>query len=189
MNKIIRLLSFTALILALNILNCSYADNFDPRWSINFAVEPTAPVLPSDVSSPNSDITHITRLSCSLPQMTEQQCQQIADSGGIFEILIDSNRDGVFERMSTGVAKLKAGGYAKVLIIEDNLTQRVEQVLIVESEIPGFSALYFDRGVVMWGMCLSCDVLADIVWRKGIYEMEWSMKSETELSHEVVVSK
>lgn len=189
MNKIIRPLSFTALILAFNILNCSYADNLDPRWSINFAVEPTAPVLPSDVSNPNSDISHITRLSCTQPQMTEQQCQQIADSGGSLSILIDSNRDGVFERMSTGVAKLKAGGYAKVLIIEDNLTQRVEQVLMVESEIPGFSALYFDQGIVMWGMCLSCDVLADIVWRKGNYGMEWSINSGAELSHEVVVSK
>lgn len=188
MSKIIRLLSFSALFSVLNIINCSYADDFDPSWSTNFSVEPTTPIASPEISSLNAEISHITRLSCHQSQMTEQQCQQIADSGGLFDLLIDSNRDGILERMSTGVAKLKAGGYAKVLIIEDNLTQRADQVLIIESEIPGFSALYFDHGVVMWGMCLSCDVLADIVWKNGAYEAQWLMNSATELSHKVLVS-
>jgi hypothetical protein len=40
---------------------------------------------------------------------------------------------------------------------------------MIDSAMLGFSALYFQQGIVMWGMCLSCDVLADIVWHQDAY--------------------
>lgn len=181
--------ALTALLSVFSLTHSAYGDEFDPSWSLDFSVEPQQSLLlPSSSSKLNAEISHITRLSCQQPILTAQQCQQIADLGGLLEILIDGNRDGLLERWSIGVARLKAGGYAKVLIIEDDISHKVIQTLVIESETPGFSALYVQQGAVMWGMCLSCDVLANIVWGDGAYKVDWLPHRDTGLKNEVIVN-
>ncbi|MEH6449147.1 MAG: hypothetical protein V7765_10790 [Oleispira sp.] len=184
-----QIIALTALFSVLSLTPRAYGDEFDPSWSLDFSVEPQESLLlPSSLTKLNAEISHITRLSCQQPILTAQQCQQIADLGGLLEILIDGNRDGSLERWSIGVARLKAGGYAKVLIIEDAISHSVIQTLVIESETPGFSALYVQQGTVMWGMCLSCDVLADIVWGDGGYKVDWLPNRDAELKNEVIVN-
>jgi hypothetical protein len=68
---------------------------------------------------------------------------------------------------------LRNGEYAKVLLIQNDLTDKVLQLMIIDSATPGFFALYFQPGIVMWGMYLSCEVLADIAWQQDVYQVVW----------------
>lgn len=154
------------------------ADSFNYGWSLEFSVEPSDTHIEGQaISDLNDELTHITLINCENGSLNSQQCQQVADSGGQFEMLVDANQDGEFERWSIGVGKLRNGNYAKVLIIQDDTSGAFSQLLLVDSETPGFSALYFQQGIVMWGMCLSCDVLADIVWQQNTYQVSWNMNS------------
>ena len=102
-------------------------------------------------------------------------------------MLVDGNQDGRFERWSIAVGKLRTGGYAKVLLVQDDSSGEVLQLMLVDSATPGFSALYFQQGVIMWGMCLSCDVLADIVWQEDRYQVSWVPNQYRSWNDEVLV--
>lgn len=164
------------LCLLLNVISSAQvqAEGFDPSWSLDYAVEPSQkqvsgmPLLQLD-----AELSHIEFINCEHQSLTHERCSQIADLGGELEMKLDMNQDGRFEVLRIAVAKLQSGAYAKVLVIQDEMTQKVIQTLLVESETPGFSALYFQEGQVMWGMCLSCDVLADVKWHKGKYHLSW----------------
>ncbi len=165
------------LILALD--SQALAETFDPSWSLDFTVEPIATHIAGEpvanLTNPGSDLelTHIATINCQQDVLSWQQCQQIERSGGLLEMYVDGNQDGKYERWSIAVGKTKAGKYAKLLLIQDTLTEQVLQVLHIESDVPGFSALYFHQGEVLWGMCLNCDVLADVVWDQNKYQVRW----------------
>jgi hypothetical protein len=150
------------------------AETFDPSWSLDFAIEPKETSISGQaVSELNDELTHVSIINCENGSLNQQQCQQIADSGGQLDMLVDGNQDGEFERWGIAVGKLRNGEYAKVLLVQDDRSGKVLQLLLVESATPGFSALYFQQGVIMWGMCLSCDVVADIVWQQDAYQVSW----------------
>lgn len=152
----------------------TYGDDFNSGWSLDYVVEPSQ-VSISGVSliEIDSELTHIEFINCQHQSLSIEQCNQIDELGGELELSLDMNGDGQAEIWRIAVAKLMSGDYAKVLVIQDANTSKVIQTLIVESYEPGFSALYFHRGKVMWGMCLSCDVLADIEWKDGSYHILW----------------
>jgi hypothetical protein len=164
------------------------AETFDPSWSLDFAIEPSATSISGqNISDLHDELTHIAIISCENGALNQQQCQQIADSGGQLDMLIDGNQDGEFERWNIAVGKLRNGEYAKVLLVQNDRSDEVLQLLLVESESPGFSALYFQQGVIMGGMCLSCDVLADIVWQQDAYQVSWLMNQSQSWADEILV--
>lgn len=161
---------------------------FDPSWSLDFALEPReASISGQAISALNDELTHIALINCENGSLNQQQCQQVADSGGLLEMLVDGNQDGQFERWSIGVGKMRKGGYAKVLLVQDDISGEVLQLLLVESVNPGFSALYFQQGIIMWGMCLNCDVVADIVWQQDAYQVSWLPSQARSWNDEVLV--
>lgn len=160
---------------------------FDPSWSLDYAIEPTEISISGQaISVLHDELTHVAMINCENGALNQQQCQQVADSGGVLDMLVDGNHDGIFERWSIAVGRMRTGGYAKVLLVQDDNTGEVLQALLVESVIPGFSALYFQQGVIMWGMCLSCDVVADIIWHQGTYQVSWLPKHNSSWSDEVL---
>jgi hypothetical protein len=164
------------------------AETFDPSWSLEFAVEPKETSISGQkISELHDELTHIAIISCENSALNQQQCQQVADSGGQLNMLVDGNHDGEFERWSIAVGKLRNGEYAKVLLVQNDRSNEVLQLLLVESESPGFSALYFQQGIIMWGMCLSCDVLADIVWQQDAYQVSWLMDQSPSWADEILV--
>ena len=164
------------------------AEVFDPSWSLDFAVEPKATsIAGQNIADLHDELTHIAVINCNNGALNQQQCQQIADSGGQLEMLVDGNQDGEFERWSIAVGKLRNGEYAKVVLVQNDHSDEVLQLLIVESENPGFSALYFQQGVIMWGMCLSCDVVADIIWQQNAYQVSWLPSQHRAWNYEVLV--
>jgi len=147
---------------------------FDPSWSLDFALEPKqTSIAGQKVSELNDELTHIALVNCENGSLSQQQCQQVADSGGHMDLLVDGNQDGRYERWSIAVGKLKNGEYAKVLLVQDDSSSEVQQLMLIDSATPGFSALFFQQGFIMWGLCLSCDVLADIVWQQDGYQVSW----------------
>lgn len=161
---------------------------FDPSWSLDFAIEPRETSISGQaISALNDELTHIALINCENGSLNQQQCQQVADSGGLLEMLVDGNQDGQFERWSIGVGKMRNGGYAKVLLVQDDISGEVLQLLLVESVNPGFSALYFQQGIIMWGMCLNCDVVADIVWQQDAYQVSWLPNQARSWNDEVLV--
>jgi hypothetical protein len=173
-NPLHALRSFGALLLVGMSVSVS-AQDFNYGWSLDFAVEPSETHIAGQaITDLNDELTHIALINCENGSLNSQQCQQVADSGGQFEMLVDANQDGEFERWSIGVGKLRNGEYAKVLLIQNDTNGEFSQLLLVDSATPGFSALYFQQGIVMWGMCLSCDVLADIVWQQNTYQVSWN---------------
>tara|TARA_Y100000782_G_scaffold84393_1_gene91434 strand:- start:693 stop:1283 length:591 start_codon:yes stop_codon:yes gene_type:complete len=173
-NPLHALRSFGVLLLVGMSVSVS-AEDFNYGWSLDFAVEPSETHIAGQaIADLNDELTHIALINCENGSLNSQQCQQVADSGGQFEMLVDANQDGEFERWSIGVGKLRNGEYAKVLLIQNDASGEFTQLLLVDSATPGFSALYFQQGIVMWGMCLSCDVLADIVWQQNTYQVSWN---------------
>lgn len=173
-NPLHALRSFGALLLIGMSVSAS-AEDYNPGWSLDFSVEPTEThIVGQRIIDLNDELTHIALINCENGSLNSQQCQQVADSGGQFQMLVDANQDGEFERWSIGVGKLRNGEYAKVLLIQNDASGEFSQLLLVDSATPGFSALYFQQGIVMWGMCLSCDVLADIVWQQNTYQVSWN---------------
>ena len=185
------LLPLQIMLLALIGMSASLAASaatFDPSWSLDFAIEPAeTTVSGQEISALHDELTHITIINCQNGSLTQQQCQQVADSAGQLEMLVDANQDGEFERWSIAVGKLRNGDYAKVLLVQNDRSGEVLQLLLVDSEAPGFSALYFQQGIVMWGMCLSCDVLADIVWQHDQYQVSWLPTQYSAWSDDVLV--
>jgi hypothetical protein len=164
------------------------AEDFNPSWSLDYAVEPSQKQIAGEpLLQLDAELTHIEFINCEHESLSNEQCRQIAELGGELEMKLDMNQDGCFEVLRIAVAKLRNDEYAKVLVIQDEMTHKVIQTLIVESEIPGFSALYFQEGQVMWGMCLSCDVLADIEWSQGEYHMNWKPAQSEILDDEIIV--
>jgi hypothetical protein len=164
------------------------AEAFDPSWPLDFSIEPEDTKIANElVSDINPELTHIGLINCNNNTLSPQQCQQITESGGQLEMLVDGNHDGLFERWSIAVGKMQGGEYAKVLLVQDATSGRVLQTLLIESPMAGFSALYFQQGKVLWGMCLSCDVLADIVWGQEGYEVSWQPVLYASLRDEVLV--
>ncbi len=150
------------------------AEEFDPSWSPDFSIQPKETLIADQpINDINSELSHVTLLNCENKTLSAQQCLQIAELGGQLEMLVDANHDGMFERWSIAVGKMKNGEYAKVLLVQEAKSGKILQTLLVESHTPGFSALYFQQGKVLWGMCLSCDVLADIVWDQDKYYVSW----------------
>lgn len=185
LRKILILLASTSVCLSSISVKAS---EFDPSWSLNFSIEPKATRISNHlVSEVNPELTHIELLSCDNKTLSKQQCQQIQNSAGQLTMLVDANHDGVFERWSIAVGKLKDGKYAKVLLVQDESSGRILQALLVESPNAGFSALYFQQGKILWGMCLSCDVLADIVWDEGAYSVSWQPSFHTQEPEELLV--
>lgn len=163
------------------------AKDFDPSWSLNFSVEPKeTQIAGNDVADIHSELTLISPINCEHSALNSQQCQQVADSGGQFDLLVDGNQDGRFERWQIAVAQLRNGEYAKVLLVHDDASGELMQLLLVDSTNPGFSALYFHQGQIMWGMCLSCDVLADVVWEAGAYQLKWQPSPSSTWSQEAL---
>ncbi len=166
--------TFVAFIFMATLSSPLLADEFDPSWSLDFSIEPKEThIAGNDLTNINGELTLISQVSCEHQALNAQQCQQVEDSGGQFDMLVDGNQDGRFERWQIAVAQLRNGNYAKVLLVHDDASGDLMQVLLVDSINPGFSALYFHQGQIMWGMCLSCDVLADVVWEAGAYQLKW----------------
>lgn len=166
----------------------AFDSTFDPSWSLDFAIEPTdTSIAGHKLSELHDELTHIAVINCDNGALNQQQCEQVADSGGLLEMLVDGNQDGEFERWSIAVGKMRNGDYAKVLLVQNDNSGDVLQLLIVDSVTPGFSALFFQQGVVMWGMCLSCDVVADIVWQQEAYEVSWIPNHYRTWDEEVLV--
>jgi hypothetical protein len=164
-----------------------HASDYNPSWSLDYSLEPSQKQISGvPLEHIDAELTHIEFLSCEHESLTHEQCHQIAEFGGELEMQLDTNQDGRFEILRIAVAKLQNNEYAKVLVIQDEVTRQVIQTLIVESELPGFSALYFQEGQLMWGMCLSCDVLADIEWNNEEYYVRWK-PAQYELLDEVVI--
>lgn len=177
----------TVLMLAIVSMSAR-AEVFDPSWSLDFSIEPKEVSISGQaLSAMSEELTHIALINCENGSLTQQQCQQVADSGGLLDMLVDGNQDGQFERWSIAVGKLRNGEYAKVLLVQDDISGEVLQLLLVESVSPGFSALYFQQGVIMWGMCLSCDVVADIVWLQDAYQVSWLPNQDRSWSDEALV--
>lgn len=189
MNVLNALLPTLLIAYLLSFSGFSQADDYDLSWSLDLNVEPTkTQIAGTQINEFNSEIVYIEPLTCDHPSLNQQKCQQVEESGGQFEMIVDGNQDGRYERWSIAVAKLKGGEYAKVLLIQDELNSELMQLLFVEANAPGFSALYLQQGQVMWGMCLSCDVLADIVWQQGQYQLQWEPKVMTVWSEQVLVN-
>jgi hypothetical protein len=147
---------------------------FDESWSLDYTAEPKETSISGQpLADLHKELTHIAIINCHNGALNQQQCEQVAKSGGYLEMRVDANQDGELERWSIAVGQLRNGEYAKVLLIQNDLTDTVLQLMIIDSAVPGFSALYFQQGIVMWGMCLSCDVLADIVWQHDAYQVVW----------------
>lgn len=189
MNNLFYPLSLLLLVLAsFTASSSARGEALDPSWSLYFAIEPKeTSITGQEISSLHDELTHIAIINCENGALNQLQCQQIADSGGQLNMLVDGNQDGEFERWSIAVGKLRNGEYAKVLLVQNDHSDEVLQLLLVESETPGFSALYFQQGVIMWGMCLSCDVLADIVWQQDVYQLSWLMSPSRSWADEVLV--
>lgn len=151
-----------------------YAEEFNPSWSLDYVIEPKQQQI-SGVSllKIDTELTYVEFINCEHQSLSIMQCNQIAEFGGELEMRLDMNKDGQTEVWRIGVAKLLSGDYAKVLVIQDAFSNAVIQTLIVESSLPGFSALHFGQGQVRWAMCLSCDVMADVEWREGEYHLRW----------------
>lgn len=182
------LLAFLSLSVSAEASDSTYDLTFDPSWSLDFSIEPKETFIAGQtVSALNNELTHIALINCENGSLSQQQCQQVADSGGLLNMLVDGNQDGEFERWSIAVGKLRNGEYAKVLLVQNAGSDEVLQLLLVESMTPGFSALYFQQGVIMWGMCLSCDVVADIVWQKNAYQVSWLPNQYRAWDEEVLV--
>ena len=176
------------LLMTLVSLTAMAEPEFNPSWSLDFALEPKqTSIAGQKVLDLNDELTHIALINCDNGSLNQQQCQQVADSGGLLDMLVDGNQDGRFERWSIAVGKLRTGGYAKVLLVQDDSSGEVLQLMLVDSVTPGFSALYFQQGVIMWGMCLSCDVLADIVWQEDSYQVSWVPNQYRSWNDEVLV--
>jgi hypothetical protein len=164
------------------------AEKFDPSWSLDFVIEPEETSIAGQaISVLNDELTHISMINCENGSLDQQQCQQVADSGGLLEMLVDGNQDGQFERWSIAVGKMRNGEYTKVLLVQDDRSGEVLQLLLVDSVNPGFSALYFQQGVIMWGMCLSCDVVADIEWQQDAYQVSWLSNQDRSWNDEALV--
>lgn len=166
------------------------AELFDPSWTVEFSLEPSRTLLSgTSLTELHEELSAIEIINCSGKVLSDQQCQQVADSGGHFHMTIDANQDGRYELWSIAVAKLHTGSYAKAIIIQDEETGGILQTLLVDSDIPGFSALYFHQGRIMWGMCLSCDVLADIVWGGVDYQVVWQPNYSSNLPEGILVDR
>jgi hypothetical protein len=149
-------------------------ETFDESWSLDFTAEPKETSISGQpLAELHTELTHIAIINCHNGALNQQQCEQVAELGGHLEMWVDANKDGEFERWSIAVGQLRNGEYAKVLVVQHDLTDKVLQLMIIDSATPGFSALYFQQGIVMWGLCLSCDVLADIVWQHDTYQVVW----------------
>lgn len=171
---IIKLSAYMATISFLFIMASVKADEFDPAWSLDFTIKPEqTDYLGQSVETIHEELHFIQALSCEQGVLTQEQCQQVSDSGGQFSMLVDANQDGEFERWQVAFAELKTGEQAKVLLIQDLTTHKVLQTIILTSEGSAFSALYFQQGQLYWGMCISCDVLADVNWQGGAFQLEW----------------
>ena len=166
----------------------TFEPEFNPSWSLDFVLEPKQTSIAGQrVSELNNELTHIALINCENGSLSQQQCQQVADSGGQLDMLVDGNQDGQFERWSIAVGKMHNDEYAKVLLVQNDSTDEVLQLMLIDSATPGFSALYFQQGVIMWGMCLSCDVLADIVWQEDSYQVSWVPNQYRTWNDEVLV--
>lgn len=184
MNKIVRTHLLAILLLCLTLMSRgSAANEYDASWVVSFSVLPSQTSLwgykAEDI---NNEFLYIEALNCQLSSLEPYQCQQVADSGGAFELVLDQNQDGNFEVWSVAFAKLKTGRLAKVLIIREEATGKLLNSFIVDSN-NSFSALYFYQGRVLWGMCLHCDVLADVSWQEERFQLSW--QSELEFREEV----
>jgi hypothetical protein len=152
------------------------ANEEDASWSANFLVEPSQTELFGYTASEiNNDFQLIEAISCQQQDINPIQCQQVADSGGAFELLVDQNHDGQLEVWSIAIAKLVSGSYAKVLIIRDEQSGALLQSFLVDSH-EAFSALYFYQGRILWGMCLHCDVMADVSWQTDMFQLSWQQE-------------
>ena len=166
----------------------TFEPEFNPSWSLDFVLEPKQTSIAGQrVSELNNELTHIALINCENGSLSQQQCQQVADSGGQLDMLVDGNQDGQFERWSIAVGKKHNDEYAKVLLVQNDSSGEVLQLMLIDSATPGFSALYFRQGVIMWGMCLSCDVLADIVWQEDSYQVSWVPNQYRSWNDEVLV--
>lgn len=177
-----RMIRLPFIIIALMILPSTAVvagEIFDPSWSLDFALEPQkTQIAGKSLASVNSmldgfELTHIEPINCQNNVLTARQCQQVADMGGQFEMLLDANQDGRLERWSIAVGKIKHGGYSKILLVQDDASGEILQLLQLKSETPSFSALNFQQGRIIWAMCLSCDVFADIAWQPGGFQITW----------------
>jgi hypothetical protein len=161
---------------------------FDESWSLDYTAEPKETSISGQpLAELHEELTHVALINCYNGTLNQQQCEQVADLGGHLEIRVDANQDGELERWSIAVGQLRNGEYAKVLVVQHDLTDKVLQLMIIDSATPGFSALYFQQGIVMWGMCLSCDVLADIVWQHDTYQVSWLPKQYRAWDDEALV--
>ncbi|MGK0475004.1 MAG: hypothetical protein ACJAYV_000655 [Oleispira sp.] len=182
------LTAFLLVLVGVSVNVSASEEIFDERWSLDYTVEPKeTSISGQSIAELNEELTHIALINCHNGTLNQQQCEQVADLGGHLEMRVNGNQDGELERWSIAVGKLRNGEYAKVLVVQNDLTDEVLQLLIIDSVMPGFSALYFQQGIVMWGMCLSCDVLADIVWQQDTYQVSWLPNQQRAWDDEVLV--
>lgn len=127
---------------------------FDESWSLDYTAEPKETSISGQpLAELHEELTHVALINCYNGTLNQQQCEQVADLGGHLEIRVDANQDGELERWSIAVGQLRNGEYAKVLVVQHDLTDKVLQLMIIDSATPGSLHCTFNQKLLC-GVCI-----------------------------------
>ena len=166
-----KLLILLFLPLPLWALSVSYA------WWIHYSYDPIKGSFDgkkAEFYDPN--FSHIEIFSCKTERFfTKEQCKEIAQNKGKFNLTLDANNDGETEEFLIGIAKNKGGEYqySNVILIRNAKTKQLIDVLKIDTPSQAFLVFLDTENSLSVFLCMECGNYADIEWLDEKWILKW----------------
>ena len=103
-----------------------------------------------------------------LPEGAQEEGWRLTDVGFALSLEADLDGDGVRERVVVGVYRHRSGATGRFLLVlgrKPRGTSWVKRALFSNEGDPGFSAVGFFEGRLLWVTCLICDSGCEVQYR------------------------
>ena len=144
-------------------------------WWVDFRYIPTSNTMFGvEAEKINKEFSHVEIFTCkSIKYFNPDQCKEVKRNNSKFELVGDFNNDGVQEIWNVGIAKLSNGNYAHTVIIRNEKSKNIEQVITVKVKQPRFSILSKYYGALKLFFCMECGDYAEIIWKNNKWVLKW----------------
>jgi hypothetical protein len=145
----------------------------------------TARFVPQDLSVEGIPVRELDRdwvaasvlKAAALPGEASAAGESVEEHDAAFEVSQDFDRDGRRDKALVGVYKTGAGQLGRFLLVLSTGKggKWSKRALFKQSGEAGFSALWQQRGQLIWAFCMDCDSLCEVTPRRGV----WKLKCES----------
>ena len=165
------------ILLVLVLASFTYA--FTYAWWVTIEFKPDASeidhILISEIDKTWKTVKVLSMDAIPKEALESDPYDPIKEFGYIFSYVGDLNKDGIEDKAMVGVYEDTSGNFGRFLLVLTRSKKNWEMSFL--SKIPGnpgFSILWFNKGTLIWSVCMECGSHGELRWDGKRYSVDWS---------------